>query len=50
MKGILKKVKESHNSALVLFGLMGLILNEILGMSFENTALRMMGDWLLNLL
>jgi len=50
MRDLIKKTKESHNAALALFAILGFILNELLGVGLENTALRSIGDFLMGLL
>jgi len=50
MKNLLKKIKESHNVALLMFALLGLILNEVLNLNVENTALKTLVDTILELL
>ena len=50
MKGLLKKVKESHNIALILFAILGVILNETLNLGVEETVLRTLANTIIELL
>ena len=47
-KDLKKKIKKSHNVALALFALGGLILNELLNLSVENTAIKMLVESIMN--
>ena len=47
MKNVLKNIKKSNNVSLALFAIAGLILNEILNLSVDSTAIKMLVDTIL---
>ena len=49
-KTLHKKIKDADNTALLIFALVGLILNEVLDMSLDTTAIQGVADYLINLL
>ena len=50
MKNLLDKIKKSDNVALIVFAALGLLLNEVLDLSLENTALQAIADLIISLL
>ena len=50
MKKLIDKIKKSDNVALIVFAVVGLLLNEVLNLSLDSTAIQGIADLVLGLL